>query len=118
PHSSRRRLFHTFQLISEGACIINFAQCLSYGGGIDRDRARLFVGENTVEHERLNVAVENDADKFIGFVYHWTAAVPANDVGVGNEIEFCREIEVGLLIDPTLGKVERRLVVVLGGALI
>jgi len=35
----------------------------------------------------LDVAVENDADEFVGLIDDRTAAVPANDIGIGNEIE-------------------------------
>ena len=48
----------------------------------------MFVGENAIEHERLNVAVENDADEFVRLVHDRAAAVAADDVGVGNEIEW------------------------------
>ena len=50
------------------------------------------VGVNTVENQRLDVAVENDSDKFAGFVDYRAAAVAADDVRVGDEIETSRQI--------------------------
>ena len=78
----------------------------------------MFVGVNAIEHERLNVAVENDPDEFSGLVHHRAAAVAANDVGIGDEIESRFRIERRLLVDPTVRQIERRFVVVLGRALI
>jgi hypothetical protein len=52
----------------------------------------LFVGENAIQHERLNITVENYADKFVRFVDYRTATVAANDVRVGNEIKLCCQI--------------------------
>ena len=78
----------------------------------------MFVGENAIEHERLNVAVENYADEFVRFVDHRTAAVTANDVRVGNEIKLCCQIQLRFALDPALGEVEGRLIIVFGRALI
>ncbi len=83
-------LLHAQQLIGERACIINFAQSFDDRGGIDRDGARLFVGENAVEDERLNVAVENDSHEFAGLVHDRTAAVTADNVSIGDKIEMRR----------------------------
>src|SRR5205085_12557499 len=41
-----------------------------------------------------------------------------DDVRVGNKIEVRRQIQVRFLVDPSLGQIEWRLVVVLSGALI
>jgi hypothetical protein len=73
----------------------------------------LFVTEDAVEHERLNVAVENDADELVRLVYDRAAAVAADDVGVRDKVIFRFRIERGLLVDPALREVERRLAVVL-----
>src|SRR5438552_4999490 len=51
------------QLLGEVLRIVNFAQCLEDRLRTDGDGARLFVGVGEVEHERLEVAVENDADE-------------------------------------------------------
>src|SRR5882672_11245708 len=80
--------FCALQLICERVRIVNFAQRFGDGGGIDGDGAGLFVGENAVENERLDVAIENDANEFAGLVHDRAAAIPSDDVGVGNEIEF------------------------------
>src|SRR6266511_6456262 len=74
------------QLIGERACIVNFSKRFDDRGGINRHGARLRVGVSAIGTERLNVTVENNADEFICFVHHRTAAVAADDVGVGNEI--------------------------------
>ena len=78
----------------------------------------MFVGENAIEYQGLNVAVENDADEFVRLVDHWTAAVAAYDVRVGNEIKLCCEIQLCFALDPTLGEAEGRLIIVFGSALI
>ena len=74
----------------------------------------MFVRENAIEHERLNVVVENDANEFVRFVDHRTAAVAANDIRVGNEIKLCCQIQLRLALDPALGKIEGPLVIVFG----
>ena len=66
----------------------------------------------------MNVSVENDADEFVRLVDHWTAAVTAYDVRVGNEIKLCCEIQLRLALDPALGEIEGRAVIVFGSALI
>ena len=66
----------------------------------------------------MNVAVENDADEFVHFVDDRTAAVAADDVRVGNEIKPCCQIQLRFALDPALGEVEGRPIIVLGGALI
>src|SRR5204863_69744 len=68
--------------------------------------------------QRLNVAVENDADEFVCLVHHRTAAIAANDVCVGNEIEMCCQIQIRFFVDPTPGEIEWRLVIVFYGTLI
>ncbi len=45
-----------------------------------------FIGVNAVEHERLNVAVENNSDKFVCLVHDRAAAIAADDVCIGDEI--------------------------------
>jgi hypothetical protein len=44
---------------------MKFAQGFADGGGIHAYGPRLFVTEDAVEHERLNVAVEDNADEFV-----------------------------------------------------
>ena len=58
-----------FQLIGQRIRVVNIAQRFDDRGGIDRDGAGLFVGKGAVEHERLDVTVENDADEFADLVY-------------------------------------------------
>jgi hypothetical protein len=70
------------QFVRQRVRVINLPQRFGNRGGVDAHGARLFVGENAIEHERLNVAVENDADEFVRFVHHRAADVAADDVGV------------------------------------
>ena len=69
-----------------------------------RNGARLFVGENAIEDERLNVAVENYSNELVVLVHNRTSAVAANNVGVGNEIKFRGEIERDFLSTQRCGK--------------
>lgn len=80
--------------------------------------ARACIGERAIEHERLNIPVKNDADEFAGFVHDGTAAVAADDVSIGNEIEFRRQIQLGFAIDPALRQGKRRFAIVFGSTLI
>jgi hypothetical protein len=98
------------KFVRKRARVINLPQRFGDGGRIDRDGSRLFVGVNAIEHERLNIAVENDADEFVHFVHDRAAAVAADDVGVRDKVIFRFRIERGLLVDPALREVERRLV--------
>ena len=85
--AAARRPYQLFpHLICERAGVIDFPQRFGDGGGIDAHGARLFVGVNAIEDERLNVAVENDADKFVRLVHDRAAAVAADDVGGGDEV--------------------------------
>src|SRR5207245_11015601 len=56
--------------------------------------------------------------EFIRLVDHRTAAVAANNVSIGNEIKFCGQIQLRFALDPTLGQIEGRQVIVFGSALI
>src|SRR5439155_20203510 len=56
--------------------------------------------------------------EFVFLIYDGAAAVAADDVRVGNEIEPRREIQIRFLVDPTLRQIEGRFVVVLGRTLI
>ena len=66
----------------------------------------------------MDVAVKNDSDEFARLIHHRAPAVSADDVGVGDEIEMGRKIEIGFLIDPPLREIEWSLVIVFGRALI
>src|SRR6476659_3767298 len=47
-----------FQFVRQRPRVVNFSQRFRDCRRINADSARLFVGENAIEHERLNVAVE------------------------------------------------------------
>src|SRR6266403_402945 len=80
-------LFYAFEFVGERARIINLAQRFDNRGRIDGYGPCLSVGINAIGHQRLNVAVEDDAYEFVRLVYNRAAAVTADDVCVGNEIE-------------------------------
>ena len=51
------------------------------------DGPGFLIGVNEVEHQRLDVAVEDDAALFARLVHHRAAAVAADDVGRADEVE-------------------------------
>ena len=67
--------------VGEGSGAVDLPQGLLDGGGVDGDGSRLFVGVGVVEDERLNVAVEDDADEFPGSIDDRRTGVAADDVG-------------------------------------
>jgi hypothetical protein len=75
---------------STSACRINVSQRFDDRRGIDRDGASLFVGKDAIENERMNVAIENDPDKFVRLVYNRTATIATGDVRVGDETKIRR----------------------------
>src|SRR5207245_10334930 len=94
------------QFVHQRLRVINFSQRFDDGGGINGHGARLRIGVNTIQHERLNVAVENDADEFVCLVHYRAAAVAADDIRVGNEIERGREVECRFFVYPALWQIE------------
>src|SRR5437762_10875652 len=87
-------------LVREFLRVINLAQCLEDGLRTHRDRAHLRVGEREVQHERLDVAVENNADKFRVAVDHRAAGIAADDVRRADEIEGGAQIQAALALEP------------------
>src|SRR5437016_13204853 len=88
-----------FQFVRERARIVNLAKRFDDGRGINRDSTRLGIGQNTIEHESLNVAVENDANKFVFLSHHQAAAVAHDDIAVRNEIEIHCHVQAGYFVD-------------------
>src|SRR5438552_7569762 len=84
----QRKSFRAQQFVQQRLRVVNFLQRFGDRGRIDRDRARLLVRKNAIEDQGLNVPVENDPDELVVLVYDRASAVAANDVGVGNEIEW------------------------------
>ena len=66
-----------------------------------------------VQHQRLDVAVEDQADHLGVAVDHRAAGVAADDVGRADEVERRLQVELVLALDPARRQIERRLVVVL-----
>src|ERR1043166_4135781 len=85
---------------------------------MDRDGASLVFGVKKVRHKGLDVSIENDADQLAAAVHHRAARIAANDIGGANKVEGGDGIQILFGPGPTLRQVERRLVVVVGGALI
>ena len=84
---------------------------------MDRDRPRHLVGVDEIEHERLDVAVEDDAHHLARSVDDRAARVAADDVGRADEIERRVGVELVLVLQPALGQLERLLAAVLFGVL-
>ena len=72
------------------------SQRLQDAPGIDRHGPRLLVGVDEVEHQRLDVAVEDEPDHLALAVHHRAARVAADDVGRGDEVE--RRLQVELVL--------------------
>ena len=90
---------YVFQFVGERARIVNFSQRFDDRGGINRHCAGLGIGVNAIQHQRLNVAVENDADQLGIFVDDRAAGIATDDVGRANEIERRLQIELARIID-------------------
>src|SRR5947207_15749447 len=109
---------YVFQFVGERAGIVNFSQRFDDRGGINRHCAGLGIGVNAIQPQRLNVAVENDADEFVCLVHYRAAAVAADDIRVGNEIERGREVECRFFVYPALWQIEWWPIVMFGSALV
>ena len=83
-----------------------------------RYRAGHLLREHEVEHERLDIAVEDNADHLGVLVDHRAAGVSADDVRGRNEVERRPHVEPALALVPARRQVERRLVLVLLRALV
>src|SRR5207244_7473609 len=97
--------------------VIDLSQRLLNRGRMDANGPRLRFGIGEVEHQRLNVAVENDANKLTLAVYHGAARVTADDVRRAHKFE--RRIGLDLILgsEPALRQLERFDVAVLFGVL-
>src|SRR5262249_35193240 len=80
---------------------------------VDRQGSRLRFGIREVEHQRLNVTVEDEADNLTVAVDDGAAAVAADDVGRADEVERHAQFKLALAVDPALRQIKRRLVLVL-----
>ena len=86
--------------------------------GVDRDGAGDAVVVGEVEHQRLDVAVEDQADDLVVAVDDRAAGVAADDVGRQTKLNGVSRFSVLLLgLEPARRQVERRLVAVRLGVL-
>ena len=74
-----------------------------------------FVGKP--QHQRLDVAIEDDADEFAIPVHHWAARVPTDDVMGGDEVERSIRMEGATFLLPAFRQIKRRAILHLGGTL-
>src|SRR5439155_25459034 len=106
------------QLVCQFAGVVHLAERLDDGLRVDRYRPRLLIGVSEIEHQRLEVAVKDQADDLGFLVDDRATRIAADDVRRANEIERRLQVELAFALDPALRQVERLLVVVLGGPLI
>ena len=104
------------QLGDEGGHFVNFFQRFQDARAVHAQGAGLFVVVAEIGGERLDVAVEDDADELSFLVHDRAAGVAADDVVGADEIERHVEIEGGFFRDPARWEVEGRFVVLLGAA--
>ena len=80
---------------------------------MDRDGPRLLVAVDEIEHQRLDVAVEDDPDELALAIHHRAAGISADDIRGGDEVERGREIDLCFGVGPNRWQIERRAVGVL-----
>ena len=95
------------QLIRQRAGVVHRSKCFGNRGRAHGHGSGLFFGVDKVPHQRLNVAVEDQADDLGFLVDDRTAGVAADDVGHADEVELRLEIELALAVDPALRQFER-----------
>src|SRR6266545_8332989 len=72
---------------------VHLAQGFQYRAAVDRDRAVVPAVEPEGAAQRMDVAVENQADDFAVAVDHRAAGIAADDVVAGREIEPLRRVQ-------------------------
>ena len=82
-----------FDLIHQRIGAIHLSQGFHDRAGMHAHGAGLFIGVGEIEHQRLNIAVEDNSHVLAGFVDDRTAAVAAYDVGSAHKIEWRRKIQ-------------------------
>ena len=105
------------QLVDQPIGVVDGSQRLDDRPRVDRDGPGDPVVVAEVEDERLDVAVEDQADDLVVAVDDRAARVAADDVGRRDEVERRVEVEpAGVArVEPALGKLVRRLVAVVLG---
>ncbi len=102
------------QFLYQGIGLIDRPERLDDCPGVDRDGPGDFVVVAEVEDERLDVAVEDQADDFIVAVNDRAPGIAADDVGRRDKVErgFQPEPACVAANEPALGKLVRGLVAV------
>src|SRR5262249_45854422 len=98
--------FLSCEFIRQRMSLINIANRFQDGPAIDRNRASFDVGEEVIQHQRLNVAVEDDADEFALGIDDGATRVAANDVGSIHEVERRIKVDPPFGLVPAFGKLE------------
>src|ERR1017187_158190 len=106
------------QFVHQAFGIVELAQSLGHGGGVDGHGA---VGGSVVDviaHQGFDVAVEDQADDFTFGIDDRRSGIAADDVVGGDEIEGRGQVEFVAAFLVTRGQVERSLIVEAGGAVV
>src|SRR5262245_44297994 len=100
------------QLIRQFVRVVDLAKGLDTAPAVHAHRPGLLLVEDEVQYQRLDVAVEDQADHLGALVHDRAARVAADDVRGADEVERRRQVELCPALDPPGREVERRLVVV------
>lgn len=92
------------QLVGQITSAVDFTQGLDNAGGVDAGCPGLDVGVNEVEHQRLNVAVEDQPDDFACAVDDRAAGVTADDVGRADKVKRRGQVELVLGFERAFGQ--------------
>ena len=99
------------QFIGQRFGVVDFAERFDDCLRVHCHGTRLLVGVHEVEHERLDVAVENQADDFRIPIDDGASRIAADDVGRADEVERRVEVDLVLSLDPAGRQVEGSAVV-------
>src|SRR5437870_10402057 len=103
------------QLVRQVLSVVNLSQRFDDTLRVNGDGACFLLREKKVEHERMDVAVENYPHQLGIPVDDRAAGVAPDDVGGADEIEGRVQIEPALALDPEWREIKRRFVMVRGG---
>src|SRR5579884_2272018 len=96
------------QFVCQIVGIINLAQGLGNSLAMNGDGPGLLLGIDVIQHQRLNVAIEDQADDLGILVDDGTARVAANDVGGADEVERRAHIQLVFVLHPAPRQIEGR----------
>src|SRR5439155_17518570 len=98
----------TFQLVRQGAGVVQLAQGLGHGARMDGDGAVVLDVIDVVADQAFDVAVEDQPHQLGVPVDHGRAGVPADDVAGADKIDGRRKLERAPAVQITLRQIERR----------